>query len=218
MISRLELKDSEEWKSERAKRIGGSDIACIIGMNPWKTNVELWREKMGMSKPDDVSDNPYVRYGVEAEPVIRELFKLNHKDLRIEYTPDNLWLNDLYPFAHASLDGWVEDVDRKMGILEIKTGSIMSKTQAAKWDNRIPDQYYCQVLWYMMVTDARYAWITALLRERKYSGEEVQVVKEYNIYRDSAVEQEIAILAEKAGEFWQSMKDGVEPPLILPSV
>ena len=218
MINRLELKDGKEWKKERGKRIGGSDIACIMGMNPWKSNVELWREKMGLVKTEDVSDNPYVRYGTEAEPIIRELFKLNHKDLRVDYIPDNLWLNDEYPFAHASLDGWLEDSGRDMGILEVKTGNILNRTQAAKWDNRIPDNYYCQVLWYMMVTNAKYAWVTALLKERRYGGEEVQTVREYSIIRDSAIETEIAILAEKAAEFWKSMQDGIEPPLILPSV
>ena len=218
MINRLTLKDKDEWKKERGKRIGGSDVACIMGMNPWKTNVQLWREKMGIEKPKDIKDNPYVTYGTNAEPIIRDLFTLNHEELTVNYVPDNLWLNDEYPFAHASLDGWLEDEEKDIGVLEIKTGSIMSKTQAAKWEGRIPDQYYCQVLWYMMVTDAKYAWISALLRERKYSGEEVQVVREYNIHRDSAIEKEINILAEKAAQFWQSMKDGIEPPLILPQV
>ena len=218
MIRKIDLKDAETWKKERGKRIGGSDIACIIGMNPWKNNVQLWREKMGIEKPEDISGNPYVQYGTEAEPIIRSLFALNHKDLRVEYTPDNMWLNDDYPFAHASLDGWLEDNAGNRGVLEIKTGSIMSKAQAEKWNGRIPDNYYCQVLWYMMVTDATFAWISALLTERKHTGEEVQVIREYNIYRDQEIENEISFLAEEGESFWRSMKEKTQPSLILPKI
>ena len=31
----------EEWLKARTL-IGGSDAACILGKNPWKSNVELW--------------------------------------------------------------------------------------------------------------------------------------------------------------------------------
>ena len=37
----------EEWLKERKKGIGASEASCIIGVNPWKTNVELWQEKTG---------------------------------------------------------------------------------------------------------------------------------------------------------------------------
>ena len=35
----------EQWLEERKKGIGGSDVACILGMSPYKTNVALWEEK-----------------------------------------------------------------------------------------------------------------------------------------------------------------------------
>jgi hypothetical protein len=33
----------DEWIRERKKGIGGSDAASILGMNPYKTNVDLWK-------------------------------------------------------------------------------------------------------------------------------------------------------------------------------
>ena len=107
MIERIDTVSRKEWLKERGSRIGGSDIACVMGMNPWKTNVQLWREKMGIEKPEDISGNEAVSYGVKAEPIIRDLFQLNHEEIKVEYVPNNLWLNDDYPFAHASLDGWL---------------------------------------------------------------------------------------------------------------
>ena len=36
-----------EWLRERQNGIGASDAGTIIGVNHWKSNVELWAEKTG---------------------------------------------------------------------------------------------------------------------------------------------------------------------------
>lgn len=57
------------WKAARLGS-GGSDAAAILGLNPYKSNVELFDEKTGRRMPKDISDKPYVKYGTEAEPLI----------------------------------------------------------------------------------------------------------------------------------------------------
>ena len=79
------LKDRDEWLEHRKNFIGGSDAACVIGCNPWKSNVDLWEEKTGRVQPDDISDKPYVQFGIAAEPVIRELFKLTYPKYKVDY-------------------------------------------------------------------------------------------------------------------------------------
>lgn len=69
------MSDRSEWLKNR-KKLGGSDAAAVIGQNPYKSNVELWKEKTGQSVPEDISEKPHVRYGTEAETFLRELFKL----------------------------------------------------------------------------------------------------------------------------------------------
>ena len=61
----------ETWLKERSKGIGGSDAACILGLNPYKTNVELWKEKTGRAKAQDISQKPCVIYGKKAEEYAR---------------------------------------------------------------------------------------------------------------------------------------------------
>ncbi len=39
--------NKEEWLEERKNGIGGSDAATILGLNPYKTNIDLWEEKTG---------------------------------------------------------------------------------------------------------------------------------------------------------------------------
>ena len=34
-----------DWLKERQKGIGGSDVAAILGMSPWRTPYQVWEEK-----------------------------------------------------------------------------------------------------------------------------------------------------------------------------
>lgn len=36
-----EIKNNEEWLSARKKGIGASEAAAVVGLSPWKTNVDL---------------------------------------------------------------------------------------------------------------------------------------------------------------------------------
>ena len=56
----------EQWLEERKKGIGGSDVACILGMSPYKTNVALWEEKVGIREPEDISQKEYVKNGTDS--------------------------------------------------------------------------------------------------------------------------------------------------------
>ena len=76
--------EMKEWLKARTK-IGGSDASAIVGMNPYKSNVELWKEKAYGIEPVDISDKPYVKYGTEAEPLLRELFKLDYPEYQVCY-------------------------------------------------------------------------------------------------------------------------------------
>ena len=61
------LSNREEWLKNRTKGLGGSDASSVIGMNPWKSNVQLWEEKTGLVIPEDISSKPYVQYGIGQE-------------------------------------------------------------------------------------------------------------------------------------------------------
>ena len=133
MVEMIKLKDREEWLKNR-DRIGGSDASAIIGMNPYRTNIELWQIKTGQLVPEDISEQPYVKYGTNAEQHLRELFKLDFPEYQVFYEENNMWLNDKFPFAHASLDGWLIDQDGRKGIWECKTTNILQSMQKEKWN------------------------------------------------------------------------------------
>ena len=129
MVTMQTFPSREEWLAARKNYIGGSDASCVVGLNPYKSNIALWEEKTGLVVPEDISDKEYVIYGHEAEPLLRELFRLDFPEYAVEYADNNLWLNEAYPWAHASLDGWLTDADGRKGILEIKTTNILQSMQ-----------------------------------------------------------------------------------------
>lgn len=214
MIRKTILNTRDEWLDARTG-IGGSDSAAIIGENPWKNNVDLWLEKTEQKNHDEISNNPAVVFGNQAEPLIRKLFEYDHPEMKVFYEENNLFRNDKYPFAHASLDGWLEDEKGRKGILEIKTSTISRSSQSEKWRGRVPNNYYCQILHYMMVLEADFAILRAYIRYPY--GTFNAAMNEYRVERED-VEGEIEYLEEKEREFWQYVESRKEPPLILPEI
>lgn len=215
-IHRITFDSKEEWLKNRT-RIGGSDASCILGLNPWKTNIELWLEKTGQTTPDDISDKDCVKYGVAAEPLLRELFALDFPEYEVEYFGDNMILNDDYPFGAASLDGELTEKETgRKGILEIKTTNILQSMQKEKWKDRIPDNYYIQILHYLMVTEFDFAILKAQLKS-EFNGDIYLQTKHYKIER-ADVEEDIKYLESSEREFWKQVQERKRPALILPEV
>lgn len=216
MVTLTQFETTDEWLNAR-RVIGGSDAAALVGLNPYKTNIDLWREKTGRQKAPDISKEPYVKFGHDAEPHLRELFALDFPQYEVRYVENNMVLNDKYPFAHASLDGWLREMDTgRKGILEIKTTSILQSMQKEKWNDRIPDNYYCQVLWYLMVTEFDFAILKARLRS-EWKGETRITVKHYMIER-SEVQEDINELEAAGWKMWKAIQEDREPNLILPAI
>ena len=207
-----------EWLEARESFIGGSDASSILGLNPWKSNVELWREKTGRRQPDNLADNELVRYGKEAEQHLRELFRMDYakRGYMVSYQEFNMWTNSAYPWAHASLDGWIVDhVSEKFGILEIKTATLNSSTQSEKWRNGIPINYFTQILHYLAVTGADFAILSAQLKT-EIEGEEIEArIRRYRLERDEHVQAQIDFLMEQERKFAEYVKTDTEPPLLL---
>lgn len=205
----------EQWLEERKKGIGGSDAATILGKNPYKTNADLWEEKTGRKEAEDISDKPYVQYGTKAEDFLRELFKLDYPQYEVSHQENTIIKHPNYPFLFASLDGQLVNKETgELGILEIKTTNILKSMQKEKWKDRIPDNYYCQVLHYLNVTGYSFVILKAQLKY-DYDGDIRLETRHYEIKRED-VEQDIKELEEAEIKFWtEYVEKDVRPPLQL---
>lgn len=215
MVEMMTFPNREEWLKARGNTIGGSDASAIVGMNPYKTNEDLWLEKTGQIIPEDIGDKPYVKYGTEAEPLLRELFKLDFPQYQVFYEENNLFRNEKYPWGHYSADGWLLDENGRKGILEIKTTEILQSMQKEKWNQRIPDNYYIQCLHGLLIMEADFVILKAQLKT-VFNGVPYLQTKHEPIER-ADVEDDIKYLAAEEKRFLDCVQSGRMPNLILPN-
>lgn len=215
-VEMIVLKDREEWLEKRKHTIGGSDASAVVGMNPYMTNVDLFEYKTGIRQQEDISEKPYVQYGHDAEPLLREMFKLDFPQLRVEYVDNNLFRNKKYPWGHYSADGWLFDENGRKGVLEIKTTEILQSMQKEKWNQKIPDNYYIQVLHGMLIMEADFAILKAQLKT-VFDGIPYLQTKHYIIER-AEVQEDIDYLANAEREFANHIETRQRPALILPNI
>jgi putative phage-type endonuclease len=207
----------EQWLAERRLGLGGSDAAAVLGLSPWKTNVELWEEKTGRREDKDISDDPYVQYGVAAEPIIRAQFAIDYPQYDIEHQENISVASSEYQQLRASLDGkLIERETGRIGVLEIKAAIINSRADRDKWNGAIPQHYYTQILHNMIVTGADFAVLKARLVSNW--NEDLWVTERSYHFERADCEADIAYLIEKELAFWRLVETDTRPNLILPQI
>ena len=92
---------SEAWLAWRQAGITATESSVILGLNPYMTPWRLWCEKVGRAQPADLSANPLVRFGIEHEDEVRQMFELKHLDVVMPACAEF----DEEPIFRASFDG-----------------------------------------------------------------------------------------------------------------
>ena len=205
------FKTKQEWLKARA--FGGSSASAILGVNPYMSKLELYRAIVMPNKHPLFKENESMFYGTKCEPLIRKIFAYDFPQYRV-HTPKN---NEMYrrtdkPFMTATLDGILtEKGTKRKGVLEIKTHDIRNRKDEENWAQHIPDNYYVQVLHYLLVmNDFEFALLTAKLRFFDFfSADGKKLLKTeiryYYIDRnDEQVKKDLELLERKETEFWEN--------------
>lgn len=206
-----------KWLEERKNGIGASDAAAILGLSPYMNNVGLWELKTGRREQKDIGNKPYVKFGIEAEKHIRALFALDNLQYQVGYEEFRIIRNPEYPFIFATLDGWLTENKGRMGVWECKTTEILRSNQWQEWDNRIPGNYYIQVLHQLLATGYDFAILTARIKHTDKNGKRVSRTEDYIIER-SLVLDDLEYLLQEEIKFWECVKNDRQPNLILPEI
>lgn len=210
--------DRKQWLKLRKKGIGASDAAAIVGLNPYKTNIQLWEEKTGRREDKDISDNAFVQYGTKAEEHLRALFELDFPQYAIMYNQYRIFKNPEYSFILATLDGYLADKNsNNEGVLEIKTTEIKQGAQMQKWKDKIPDNYYIQCLHQLLSTGFDFVILKAQI---KFNFDEMPRLETKHYYIDRVeVTEDLEYLKAKEIEFWnQYVEKDTRPHLLLPPI
>jgi len=190
--------DELQWHLDRQKGIGGSDASTVLGINPWKSRLQLYHEKVDEINPQIIesgNNNIRLKLGKILEPLIaeeyyiktgREIFSRSQK-----IHPD-------YSFMVGNIDREIAKSENNLpGILEIKTRGAF-----VDWDgNEIPPYYHSQIQHYMAVYG--YTWGSfAVLDFNKF---EVTIT---DVERDNAF---IENLIEEEKKFWNLVINKTSP-------
>ena len=186
--------DGLKWLEERRKGIGGSDIAAILGMNPWKTAFQVYQEKR--KEVESWEGNKATDWGKRMEPAIRQWY--SDQTGRDVMLPDKILYHSRYPFMLASLDGFT--VDRR--VVEIKTARS-SKGWGDPGTNEIPDYYALQCQHYMIVTGFEVTDVPVSI-----GGGSPEL---YEVPEDKELQE---MILDAASGFWQRVIDGNPPDAV----
>lgn len=183
LISTLGLEKSE-WLRYRKQGIGGSDAGAVCGLNPYRTAICVYQDKISADTED--IDNEAMRQGREFEDyVARRFTEATGKKVR---RANAMFYDENNPFMLADVDRMV--VGENAG-LECKTASPF---MADKWkDGNIPMSYQIQCHHYMSVCNADAWYIAVVIYGREF--------KFYKIERDQQVIDDL-IQIEK--DFWEN--------------
>ena len=207
----------KEWLEKRKKGISGTDASAILGLNPYKTSIDVWSNKVhGLDVP--FTSNLAVEYGLKAEKPLIDLFALDYQEYKVSHKDYDFRVCKEYDFLIGSLDGeLIEKSSGEHGVLEVKTTTILNSMHKEKWNNKIPDNYYIQVLHYMIVTGYSFAFLKAQLKSI-IDGETYLQTKHYKINREEVI-KDIDYLRGKEIEFWNKyVLTKKQPPLALPQI
>ena len=135
-LEKIRLKHgSPEWLAFRRTGIGGSDAAAILGLSPFKSNIEVWEEKVGLREPEDISDKPQVQYGTRAEDMLVKLFALDYPQYKVRQDKQTVYRRG---FMFASLDGELTEIETKArGFIENTSSSKRCRPSSAKAKSRV---------------------------------------------------------------------------------
>ena len=188
------IEDHDAWLAQRAKGIGGSDIAAICGLSPFQTAVDVWMTKTGRAAPK--AETPAMHWGHNLEAVVADEYaKVTGFELR--------------PGVHIASGCRVGNTDRMVPgakrILEVKTASPY---KANEWGepgtDEIPEHYLTQVQWYL-----------GLLPADEYEAADVPVLIGGNDFRIYHVERDDTLIAQliEIGEaWWRAYVEADVPP------
>lgn len=188
----------EDWLAERRLGLGGSDIAAVCGLSPWRTPYDVYADKLGLAPEQD--DNDAMYWGRVLEDVIAEEYarRSGHKVRRVHRIlrhPKHAWMA-------ANLDRAIVTNDRGRGVLECKTaGAFKLADWGDEGTDEVPVYYRTQVQWYLAITGYDYGDLAVLIGGRDF--------RVYTLPRDDELIDDLVRIGER---FWREHVAAGVPP------
>ncbi len=180
---------------DRSKFLGGSDIAAVLGISPWRTPLDLWRDK---STPRSETPRKQVfSRGIRWESVVAEMLveRLEADGHTVEIVgSNNRYRDQEHDFMAAEIDFEIKlDGAEEITNVELKTVHPFKMRDWGESDSdNMPTHYTAQVMWGLGVTRRRSGILAAL-----FGADELRA---YPVLRD---EETVQALRGRGLHFWQ---------------
>jgi putative phage-type endonuclease len=186
-----------EQLEARKSGLGGSDVAAIMGMSPWKTAHTLYLEKRGEIE-DEFLDSEVIHFGNVLEDVVAGEYA-RRNEVKVERRND-MFKHKKYPFMLANIDRKVVGVRKG---LECKTADKFTRGKwGASGTDEVPDYYHIQTAHYMNVLGYDEYDLAVLIGGNEY--------REYPLTRDPELSE---MLIEGCVKFWERVEKGIPPEI-----
>lgn len=185
-----------DWLAARAKGLGGSEVAAVLGLSPFESRFSLWHRKAGTVGP--VDETPEMEWGKRLEPVILGKYADNHPELDFDANAarGTTWCHEDRPWQIANPDALCTD-----RVVEAKY-SIFGDGWGKPGTEEIPIYYRTQVLWYCDTLELDRADVCVLIAGCDY--------REYTIAYDP---DEAGMIRAACEEFLAEVDQGVLPDI-----
>jgi putative phage-type endonuclease len=186
--------NESEWLEWRMEGVGASDAPVIMGVSPWKTPYQLWKEKV--FKEIITLENVATQHGKENED--HALAWLEEKTGEL-FFPQIRAASTLYPWMRATLDGWA--LDTKVAC-EIKCPYHLANHQKVKRSLECPAKYYPQIQHQLYVAN---------LQKMIFLSFNVAEPEDSVWFFVSREEKYIEELIRREKEFWECVQRKTSP-------
>lgn len=186
-----------EANLDRRTYLGGSDVAGILGISPWRTPLDVYLDKIGAPREEE-NDPGRLRVlnrGKRMEPYVIDLLA---EETGLEIVArGRRYIDSEHDFIAAEIDAEADSGEN----IEIKT---VSPFKAREWGEEqtdaIPLHYTAQAMHGLMVRGAAACVFGVLI-----GGDDFRV---YRVERD---DETIEAIRAREVEFWQRVQDRNPP-------
>ena len=158
---------------DRRTYLGGSDVAAVLGISPWRTAYEVWLQKRAPDPPVPQPPTPVQKRGQRLEPVILQML-IDESQEGHEGLPPLLVVNRNERYRHPTYDFLAAEIDAEAVIdtmavqypvnIEIKSANPRwSRAWGESGTDEIPLHYAAQVIHGLAVTGRRKCIVGALI-------------------------------------------------------
>lgn len=198
----IKPKDRKEWLHHRQFGIGSSEVASILGLNPYQTPYQLWRRKLGIdSGPEETFA---MRAGHYLEDAVTMFWQdETGREVIKSSAGDWLYVNTEKEFLRASPDRtfWLPGMaknNKNKGVLECKT------TQMAVDPDDLPKHWFCQLQYLLGVSEMEHGSLAWLSAGRNFGYKHMEFVPDFFDWMRDEVER-----------FWRvNIQERIEPEVI----